>query len=300
MNPCTNCPRNCLTPRVQDLGFCQASHLPEVASICVHKGEEPPIAGTRGICNVFFAHCNMRCIFCQNSDISRPSVSPQRIQFRSITQIVDRIAQVLPTTENILGFVSPSHYAHLIPEIVDQLHHRNLFPTIVYNTNAYDSVATLRLLAPYVDVYLPDFKYIDPDLALRYSATPDYPHQAQQALLEMFAQKGSSLPISDGIAFRGIIVRHLVLPGQVQNSIDCLRWLADNLSPRIHVSLMSQYCPPDGINLPDQLSRTLLPEEYHQVCQAFDQLGFFRGWVQDLSSTTNYHPDFSRPDSFEH
>lgn len=301
MQKCSNCPRNCLTDRNQQLGFCHATLVPEVASICAHRGEEPPIAGAKGICNVFFAHCNLQCLFCQNHDISRGHVAPDKVMYRSLDQIVDRIAHLLPNTENMLGFVSPSHYAELLPLIIDRLHDRDLYPTIVYNTNGYDSVETLRSLAPYIDIYLPDFKYMDPQLSLRYSHAADYPQRAQAALLEMFSQKGSALPTDEGLAFRGIIVRHLVLPGQVQNSIDCLRWLADNLSTNLHVSLMSQYFPPQHLrqSLPDHLGRTLLPEEYNLVAQEFSNLGFHNGWLQDLSSTSNYHPDFSKQDAFE-
>lgn len=297
---CNNCPRNCHVDRETQLGFCRASLVPEVASISIHKGEEPPIAGQRGICNIFFAHCNLQCCYCQNYDISRGNVDSDKIFYRSIEAIVDRVETLLAETENIVGFVSPSHYADQVPLIVEALHARGLYPTTVYNTNGYDSVATLQKLAPYIDVYLPDFKYMDSYLALRYSNAADYPQRAQEALLEMYNQKGSGLPTDERqIAFRGIVIRHLVLPGQVQNSIDCLRWIADNLSPNLHISLMAQYFPPEAIkSLPDQLGRTLFAEEYKAVVDAFSELGFSRGWVQDLTASSNYHPDFSKKQSF--
>lgn len=290
-----------MSDRQSSLGFCKACELPEVASICCHKGEEPPISGTKGICNIFFAHCNLQCIFCQNFDISRGIVASDKIFYSSVDSIVDRVAELLPATENMLGFVSPTQYAHIIPEIVERVRERGLNPTIVYNTNGYDSVETLKMLAPYVDVYLPDFKYMNSDLARRYSNAPDYPQRAQEALWEMFAQKGSSLPIDEGVAFRGIVIRHLVLPGQIQNTIDCLQWIADNLSTNLHISLMSQYFPPSHLvgKLPDELNRSLTPDEYALVEQAFYDLGFYKGWLQDLSSTSNYHPDFSKRNAFE-
>ena len=298
---CNNCPRNCHVDRKTQLGFCHASFVPEVASIAIHKGEEPPISGERGICNIFFAHCNLQCCYCQNYDISRGNVNPDKIFYSTLDAIVDRVEALLARTENMVGFVSPSHYTNWIPRIVEALHARGLYPTTVYNTNGYDSVETLQQLAPYIDIYLPDFKYMDSNLALRYSNAVDYPQRAQEALLEMYKQKGSGLPLDEHkLAFRGMVVRHLVLPGQVQNSIDCLRWIADNLSPNLHISLMAQYFPPEAISsLPDELDRVLTPCEYQAVVDVFYELGFIRGWVQDLTAATNYHPDFSQRQSFE-
>lgn len=295
---CTNCPRRCATDRVTSLGFCHAAAEPEAAAICVHHGEEPPISGQRGICNIFFAHCNLQCIYCQNHDISRPTPSPSAPPpFVGVDAIVDRVQQLLPETENIVGFVSPTHYAHAIPAIVDELHRHGLFPTTVYNTGGYDSVDTLRALAPYIDIYLPDFKYSDPALATRYSHAPDYPQVALAALREMYNQKGSALPTDDrGMAYRGIIVRHLVLPGQVDNSLGVLDTLAD-LSTGLHIALMAQYFPPLP-GLPDQLGRTLTQDEYDRVTDHFYALGLYRGWVQELDAQACYRPDFSRPDAF--
>lgn len=295
---CNICPRACEADRVVSLGFCHAGTLPEVASICVHKGEEPPICGEKGICNVFFAHCNLQCIYCQNHDISRGQLAASNApSYVGVDAIVDRIAEVLQQTENIVGFVSPTHYAVHIPTIVEALHSRGLFPTTVYNTGGYDSVETLRLVAPYIDIYLPDFKYMDSDLARGYSHAPDYPQVALRALREMYDQKGSSLPTDDrDLAYRGMIVRHLVLPGQVQNSLDVLDALAD-ISTNLHVALMAQYFPPCP-DLPDQLGRTLTAEEYDRVTDHFYSVGLHRGWVQELEAQQCYRPDFSQTQAF--
>lgn len=297
---CNHCPRHCTADRVSSLGFCQASLEPEVASICIHKGEEPPICGSKGICNVFFAHCSLQCCFCQNQDISRGRVEPRNIFYHSVAEVCDRIQEVLAHTENILGFVTPTHYSFCIPGIVEELHSRGLFPTVVYNTSGYDTVESLHAVAPYVDIYLPDFKYMDPDLAARYSHAPDYPEVAKAALKEMFSQMGSGLPTDDdGLAYRGMIVRHLILPGQVRNSLDVLEWMADNLSVNLHVALMSQYTPLTGVALPDELGRTISQEEYDTVVQRFYDLGFHKGWVQDFSSQQHYQPHFSEREAFE-
>lgn len=297
---CSTCPRGCSANRIDSMGFCGASNIPEVATICIHKGEEPPICGKKGITNVFFAYCNLQCIYCQNHEISglKDSHSGTIVRFRGVDQIVEGISQVLPQTENIVGFVTPSHYAGHIPAIVEGLHARGLFPTIVYNTGGYDTVASLQALAPYVDIYLPDIKYSDAEIASRYSYAPDYPAISLKALREMYNQKGSALPTDENdLAFRGIIIRHLVLPGQVQNSLKVLESIAD-ISTNLHVALMAQYFPPRP-NLPDELNRTLTAEEYQQVTNHFYALGLHRGWVQELSATECYRPDFSQKESFE-
>ena len=291
---CTLCPHHCTADRAEYLGFCRAVRVPEAATICIHRGEEPPLCGSKGICNVFFSHCNLPCIYCQNHQISSGNPSPR---FVGVGAIVDEIARLLPQTENMVGFVTPSHYADSLPAIVEGLHARGLYPTTVYNTGGYDSVETLRMLAPYIDIYLPDYKYSDPNLAQHYSHAADYPQVALAALREMYNQKGSALPTDErGMAYRGIIVRHLVLPGQVENSLRVLDTLAD-LSLNLHISLMAQYYPPLP-DLPDQLSRTISQEEYRQVTDHLNALGLSRGWVQELDAQKCYRPDFTRQQAF--
>lgn len=286
------CPRNCAAC-ASGQGYCHAdSRRPEVAAVVAHRGEEPPLAGSRGVCNIFFAHCNLQCVYCQNHAISRATVAESLIGCHSVGETVEAAALTLATTEAMLGLVSATQYADLVPQLVEGLWARGLHPTVVYNTNGYERVETLRALAPYVDIYLPDYKYADTALAARYSNAADYPDVALAALREMVYQKGTALPVDDnGLAFRGIIVRHLVLPGQVENSIACLQRLAE-VSTGLHVSLMAQYCPPEGLTLPDALGRRLQAEEYERVKEAFFDLGFYRGWVQELEAAEEYNPHF--------
>ena len=295
---CTLCPRACGVDRAVAQGFCHAGRETEIAAVCAHHGEEPPISGERGICNVFFAHCNLQCIYCQNWQISTHASVTSATSNPSATGI----AAVLGETENIIGFVTPTHYADSIPAIVEELHRRGLHPVTVYNTSGYETVETLRMLEPYIDVYLPDFKYADADLAARYSHAPDYPQRALEALSEMYRQKGSALITDErGLAVSGIIVRHLVLPGCVDNSLGVLDRIAD-ISLNLHVSLMAQYYPPQGINggatLPDQLSRTVSAEEYDTVVEHFHATGLHNGWLQELTAQNTYRPDFSAPTPF--
>ena len=293
MEGCTLCPRQCGADRRRSAGRCGATDAMEVARVCVHTGEEPPLVGPdgRGIVNVFFAHCNLGCIYCQNYQISgRTAVGGEPMD---AARLADEVARLLPQSAGLVGFVTAAHYADRVPLVVDELHRRGLFPTVVYNSGGYESVATLRRLEGVVDVYLPDFKYASAPLAARYSQAPDYPEVASAAIGEMMRQVGCGLKQADGVAFRGLIVRHLVLPGHVDNSLQCLEWLASQADPsRLHLSLMAQYYPPhDG--LPEPLNRNVGREEYEAVVARYVELGFGEGWIQELEANASYRPDFS-------
>jgi putative pyruvate formate lyase activating enzyme len=279
-------------------GFCRTDDGYNIASVVVHRGEEPVLSGTKGICNVFFGHCNLRCLFCQNVQISRNESIIRRADW-SLVQVCDAICSILGQGINRLGFVSPSHMAIQMVTIIQALRHRGYRPAVVYNSNGYDRVETLRMLEEWVDVYLPDYKYRDPVLAGRLSGAADYPQVAALALKEMYRQKGNLLHVdADGLVERGLIVRHLVLPGAMQNSLDVLRFLADNLSNRIALSLMAQYQPTAAVAGIAPLHRTLLPEEYAEVVEELERLGFVQGWVQDLASADCYNPDFTSSTPF--
>lgn len=292
INPCTLCPRQCRVDRTRERGYCGATADPAIASVTIHTGEEPPLATHGGIVNIFFAHCNLHCIFCQNYQISG-SDPTQPLSHSETQPLSHSVPHLLARSNGLLGFVTAAHYAHLIPEILDDLHAQGLHPTVVYNSSGYESVDTLRALEGLVDIYLPDLKYLDPDLASRYSHAPDYPEVATAAIREMQRQVGTSLKVDDdGIAYRGLIVRHLVLPGHTQNTLDCLDWLADNFfAPSLHVSLMSQYYPPRP-GLPAPIDRTLDADEYALAAQRFRDLGF-DGWLQAPDANSNYRPDFN-------
>ena len=292
MERCTLCPRACGVDRTVARGFCGAASGMEVGAVCVHRGEEPPI---NPIVNVFFAHCNLQCIYCQNWQIS---IGTRRAATAvDETSLVDRICSLLPRDGGMLGLVTAAHYADRIPDLLDAIHGRGFTPTVVYNSGGYESVDTLRSLEGLVDVYLPDFKYMDPMLAKAYSHAEDYPEVAQAALREMRRQVGSGLKVdADGRAYRGLIVRHLVLPGAVENSLRCLEWLADEFPFGLHLSLMAQYFPPRP-GLPAPLDRTVSAEEYGAVVARAEALGLTDGWVQELEARDNYRPDFENNDN---
>jgi putative pyruvate formate lyase activating enzyme len=299
LSDCTLCPRNCGANRFSaKLGFCKSDTLFRVSSIFAHKGEERVISGEKGICNIFFSHCNLQCIYCQNWDISQNEtcIIPDAVPYE---ELIRKICLVLEETENIIGFVSPSHYIPQMLAIIRGIKKTGRNPVFVYNTNGYDKPETLRLLEGLIDVYLPDFKYMDTDLAYHYSQARDYPQTASVALREMYRQKGSTLIINDrGIAESGIIVRHLVLPGAVNQSIEVLRYIAEEISPNLHISLMSQYYPTALVRNHAELNRPISHKEYRQVKDALCKSGFYRGWTQNLESHLLYRPDFSEDQPF--
>jgi putative pyruvate formate lyase activating enzyme len=299
LKSCRLCPRNCLTNRIKGkTGYCKAGSGFEIASISMHHGEEPVISGNHGICNVFFGHCNLQCIYCQNYQISRKECRIN-VPERKLEEIVLSIKNILDKGAESLGFVSPSHMIPQMKAIIRALHADDYHPIIVYNTNAYDSVEILKSLEDWVDVYLPDYKYADKFLSQKWSDAPDYPEIAGQAIKEMYRQKGNVLRLNEnGIAESGLIVRHLVLPGQVENSLSVLRYLSNELSNRIYISLMSQYHPIPDVSGTENLNRKLNINEYRQVTGEMERLGFSRGWIQNLESSDFYFPDFESDSPF--
>jgi putative pyruvate formate lyase activating enzyme len=296
---CKLCPRACGADRTADLyGYCGTGAGYEVAAVTLHRGEEPVISGTDGICNIFFSGCNLRCLYCQNHQISRKS-NRSAGSLSSLAEIIGRITFFLDQGVENIGFVSPSHMVPQVKTIVAELHRLGYFPIIVYNTNAYEQVETLRSLEGLVDVYLPDLKYMDGELAERWSGAADYPEVAGAAIKEMYRQKGNRLFYSESGKLRsGMIVRHLVLPDAVANSIQVFRFLAEEISSRLAVSVMAQYKPTgDVMNLPP-LQRTITPSEYQQVMAEVENLGFEVGWFQEYDSAECYNPDFRLHEPF--
>ena len=297
---CSLCPRECRVNRFSGPdGYCGMDAGLNISSVCVHKGEEPSISGTNGICNIFFAGCNLHCIYCQNHEISRP-VNTFRNTGDKLNTILDKIERILSNGIPTVGFVSPSHVVPQVKAIINGLNSRGLKPITVYNTNSYDKPETIRSLSGLIDVYLPDYKYITPEIAFKYSDAHDYPEVALKAIKEMYYQKGSVLSINDnGIAENGLLIRHLVLPGHVDESKNILRSIAEELSPGVHLSLMSQYHPTWHVKDHPVLNRSLYEVEYEAVVEAMGDIGFRNGWVQDMDSYQNYRPDFNKEHPFE-
>lgn len=296
---CTLCPRNCGIDRTMgDKGYCGLDDKIYISSICIHKGEEPPVSGQHGICNVFFAHCNLQCVYCQNYQISDNKFAADRYEM-TLEAAVGKIIAILDKGIPALGFVSPTHQIPQMLSIIEELRKRSYEPTIVYNSNGYDKVDTLKELEGIVDVYLPDFKYCVPVLSKELSDAPDYPDTALKAVKEMYRQKGSLLITNDsGYAESGLIIRHLILPGEVKNSLAVLKTIAEEISPRINISLMSQYWAPKTFERA-ALNDKIKEADYQSVIDEMNRLGLDNGWVQEFDSHNNYRPDFNRIHPFE-
>jgi len=296
---CALCPRKCRVNRLEGgNGYCKSDAGYSAASICIHRGEEPVISGKFGICNIFFPHCNLQCVYCQNYQISC-NESLCRMEASSLEEIVEKVTGLLKMGCESVGFVSPTHYLPHVHAIINALHKGGFQPVMVYNTNGYDRVEMLQALESKIDIYLPDFKYLDPEIAGQYSGAKDYPEAVKHSVKEMYRQMGSSVILSDsGTALRGLIIRHLVLPGRADESIKILQWIAEELSPAVHISLMAQYYPPEGRPCPAALQRRITPEEYEQVVAEMEALGFSNGWLQELDSPGQYMPDFGRDQPF--
>jgi putative pyruvate formate lyase activating enzyme len=300
LDNCRLCPRECGANRnAGKIGYCDSDSGYNIGSVCIHHGEEPPISGLNGICNVFFTGCNLQCLFCQNYQISRQKGRLKGKSY-SLEQITETIIDYLNQGIEAVGFVSPAHYSSHVKAIINRLNSLGYTPVTVYNTNGYDKVEVIRSLEGLINVYLPDFKYFDPSIAKGFSDAFDYPETAKKVLLEMYRQKGSTIVINDnGQAVTGMIIRHLVLPGQVSDSINVLKWIAAELSSAVSISLMSQFCPTVCVVNHPVLGRRVSAEEYKEVLEAMEIMGFNKGWIQQHESAEHYNPDFASDHPFD-
>jgi putative pyruvate formate lyase activating enzyme len=291
---CLLCPRRCGVSRENgERGWCGAGPDMEVASLTVHTGEEPFFTGGFGVGNVFFFRCNMGCVFCQNHQISRGaggrSMSPQELA----DELLEFQRRGCPT----VGLVSPTQFLPRVRETLIIARSMGLEAPVIWNSNAYEEVEALESLEGLVDIFLPDLKYSGDSEAMEYSSAPGYGRASRAAVREMFRQVGP-LTVRGGIARRGLCVRHLVLPNDVSGTMDCLRFLAD-LSPRIQISLMSQYNPLFEASGHPLISRRLRPGEYWKAVEAAESLGLENTLIQDPEESPGSHvPDFFREDPF--
>ena len=281
---CDICPRRCGVDRSQRVGFCGMGEDLRVAKVQKHFWEEPFISGSRGSGTIFFSGCNLKCVFCQNYSVSRGYG-----RYIDVHRLADIFAELEESGVYNINLVTGTHY---VRQIVDALNiYRPKIP-IVYNCGGYESEETLCMLDGLVDIYLPDFKYSDNALAIKYSQAPDYFEVASKAIEIMQRQVGKSI-IEDGIMRKGTCVRHLVLPGSLDNTYGVLEWLKDNLDDSHYVSLMGQYYPCGESKKFEELSRKLKPIEYKLAISKAEKLGLSNVLIQDLSSAdAEYTPDF--------
>lgn len=295
LTSCDICPRQCRVNRLEnELGFCHSGCLPIIASACAHHGEEPALSGSRGSGTVFFANCNMRCVYCQNHQISQ-----DWHRWRSYEVDCRTLAERMLYLQDRLGchninLVSPSHFVPQIVRAVLMAVPRGLRVPLVYNSNGYDDIGILKALEGVIDIYLPDLRYASDKRALEFSKTSDYVVTARAAIQEMYRQVGDLVEDESGVAQRGVIVRHLILPHDIAGSRESLGWLAREVSPRVTVSLMSQYAPLFRAKDIPLLSRTITRSEYDFALECLHAAGLENGWVQEMGSAADYVPDFNR------
>ncbi len=284
---CNLCPRDCNAQRTKTsgAGFCGMPSVPVAARAALHLWEEPPISGTRGSGTIFFSGCPLQCVFCQNEVISHDhfgiSITPQRIR----ALCLDLIAQ---GAHNI-NFVSPTHYAHTLLEVLRE----PLSVPVVWNTGGYEKVETLAALDGKVDIYLPDLKYLNSDIAARYSSAPDYPSRAIAAIQEMFRQVGPIQLDENGLLKKGVIIRHLILPGQLPAARSVMDWVAETFQPGdVLFSLMSQYIPHGHVSEYPELNRPLRKAEARKAAEYMSLLGLDGFSQEQTAASQAYIPHF--------
>jgi putative pyruvate formate lyase activating enzyme len=279
---CNLCPRRCgVNRRYNNNGICRSGYLPVVSSYNAHHGEEPPISGYGGSGTIFFANCNLSCAYCQNWPIS------QLGQGREVT--FDRLAGMMMELQergcHNVNFVTPSHMAAQILITLERAVPLGFKLPLVYNSSGYDSLDALRLLDGVIDIYLPDIRYSDPMVSQKYSGAGDYPEVDRVALKEMWRQVGQLQVDQQGVACRGMIVRHLVLPNGLSQTRHALEFLAQDISPQVHLSLMAQYFPTHRASSFPELARHINQDEYQQALGWLEELGLENGWHQELDES---------------
>ena len=294
---CECCPRACGVNRLEgEVGFCRIEADVQISHAGLHFGEEPPISGTKGSGAIFFAGCNLRCVFCQNYQISQ-EFQQGHTRTLTIDELASEMLRLQDEGAHNINFVSPSHMIFQMADAIKVAKGKGLVVPIVYNSNGYDSVDALRQIRGLVDIYLPDIKYLENGLGKQFSAADDYADNVPGALREMLDQVGHLEMDDEGIAVRGLLVRHLVLPDYLGNSRRCLHALAD-LSPDTFVSIMSQYSPQYKACDYPGINRTLTEDEYDEITDYALDLGLANAFIQELESQEHYLPDFAQASPF--
>jgi putative pyruvate formate lyase activating enzyme len=292
LSECICCPRQCHTNRKSGkYGICNSGYLPVVSSYTEHFGEEPVISGTKGAGNIFFGNCNLKCIYCQNYEISQ-NYEKENLNSVSFERVADIMLELQAKGCHNIGLVSPTHFSSQILKSLEIAIKRGLSIPIVYNSNGYDSPEMLKLFDGIVDIYLPDMKYGSNACGLQYSKVPEYFDKARVAIKEMYRQTGAKLVIENGIAIKGLIIRHLVLPNDLSDTEEIFKFISEELSPEVHISLMCQYYPVHKANEEILLSRELRVSEYEKALDLLGKYGLENGWQQELSSSQHYRPSF--------
>ena len=279
LEKCEICPHRCKINRIDGkIGRCKSTDKIKIVLVSVHNYEEPCISGENGSGTVFFSNCNLNCVFCQNYEISQQGLGKE-ITIQQLADIF--INQQNKGVENI-NLVTPTSYVIQIIEAIKIARNKGLKIPIVYNTNGYENIETIKMLDGYIDIYLPDFKYIDNDIGKKYSKIDDYFEVASKAIKEMYNQVGKYKFDNRGIMQRGMIIRHLILPNNIENSKKVLKWIEQNMPQDIYVSIMAQYFHTYQAKEIGELNRKLTIDEYEEVENYLYSLNLENGYIQEL------------------
>lgn len=284
----------------EEIAACYSGKLPIVSSFTAHFGEEPCLSGTHGAGNIFFGNCNLRCVYCQNFQISQTWKTQKKNEI-SCERLAEIMLELQAKGCHNIGFVSPTHFAPQMARAILIAAENGLKIPIVYNTNAYDSVEVLKLLDGIVDIYLPDLKYASDDAGFEFSKIRDYATHAREAIKEMFRQMGDELIFDEnGLLKSGLMIRLLVLPNDIAEIEESLSWIRDELSPKVAISLMAQYYATNKAATDNRyilLSRRISEREWFSAIEALETLGFEAGFMQEYESASYYYrPDFTDKD----
>lgn len=291
LDNCTLCPHNCKVNRLEGKkGRCKCDNTLKIALASLHMFEEPCISGANGSGTVFFTNCNLNCIYCQNYEISQGGKGKE-ITIQTLADIF--IKQQEKGAHNI-NLVTPTMYVYQIIEAIKIARKNGLKIPIIYNSNGYENIETIKMLNGYIDVYLPDLKYYTNELSKKYSNVDNYFEIATNAIKEMYSQVGNAIFDDNGIIQKGVIIRHLVLPNHIQNTKNILKWINENMPKDIYVSVMAQYFPTYKAKNDSLINRKLNKKEYKEVFNYLYSLDLQNGYIQELGShEEEYVPDFN-------
>jgi len=311
LNRCVLCPHRCKVDRKNGrIGFCGAGYMPEVSSAITHHGEEPPISGSNGSGTIFFSHCNMRCVYCQNYQISQ--------EFEGQAVSMERLSELMLELQNKnchnINFVSPTIWIPQIIKAASIAIKKGLKIPFVYNTGGYDNPAVIKMLDGIIDIYMPDIRYSQDSEAEKYSSVKDYVKFNRKSIIEMYRQVGDlilDIKMTDrngtsrnGAAVKGLLIRLLVLPNNIGGIKETLRFIKNELSSNVYLSIMAQYHPEYKANSFPELTRRITSKEYYEVVNYAEKLGFTNGWIQDYISLSEeedlFIPDFKKKEVFKY
>jgi putative pyruvate formate lyase activating enzyme len=278
LEECTLCPHKCKINRYENVGRCKSSDKIKIGLYSIHNYEEPCISGENGSGTVFFSNCNLNCVYCQNYEISQEGKGKEI----TVEELADIFIKQQEAKVHNINLVTPTSYVIQIIEAIKIARSRGLNIPIVYNTNAYENIETLKLLEGYVDIYLTDLKYYTNSLGMKYSKINNYFEIATKAILEMCRQVGNPKFNKDGILEKGVIVRHLILPNNIENSKNILKWMKENLEGKALISIMAQYFPTYKAKEISTINRKITKEEYKEVEEYLYSLNIEDGYIQEL------------------